>query len=96
MGAVASISLSRWKLIKHILFDCETFWTRKPYHNCTVCKVGYRCYWLANDCYGHTSVCNKCYAKFKKELGPEKEWEEKRWAKMHKENIKDAIVRKLK
>jgi len=83
MGVVVTMTFPGGliKKLKHFLFDCPSFWTWEPKFKCSQCDNRYRCYWQANDCYGHVNVCNKCYKRFQKELGDEKEWDRKRYGR---------------
>ena len=50
--------------IIHKLFQCPTFWIRKPRFECPICGEKYRCYWDGNDIDGHgINICNKCAKK---------------------------------
>ena len=46
--------------LMHYLFECPTFWRRKPAFQCPVCNATYRCYWDGNDVGGKINVCKKC------------------------------------
>jgi hypothetical protein len=46
--------------MRHYLFECPTFWRRKPAFQCPVCEATYRCYWDGNDVGGKINVCKKC------------------------------------
>jgi hypothetical protein len=52
-----------WKKLKHLLFQCPTFWTWAGAFNCTKCGTNFRCYWSGNDITNHgTDICDKCAA----------------------------------
>lgn len=52
-----------WKRLKHLLFQCPTFWSWAGAFNCTKCGKNFRCYWHGNDITGHgTDICDKCAA----------------------------------
>lgn len=68
MGMVMTIT-RRWTVLsklKHYLFDCPTFWRRKPAFQCPHCGKKYRCYWDGNDCGGKINVCHACAAEYER------------------------------
>ena len=71
-SAFGIVSIKRkafFKRWKHKLFDCPTFWKRKPAFECPECGKKYRCYWDGNDVTGHgTDYCNACAKKLEESL----------------------------
>lgn len=68
MGMVMTIT-RQWTVfskLKHYLFDCPTFWRRKPAFQCPHCGKEYRCYWDGNDCGGKINVCHACAADYER------------------------------
>ena len=52
------------KRIWHYLFQCPTFWERKPHFECPECGKKYRCYWDGGDCScGIINLCKQCAIK---------------------------------
>lgn len=68
MGMVMTIT-RHWTVLsklKHYLFECPTFWRRKPAFQCPHCGKKYRCYWDGNDCGGKINVCHECAEKYER------------------------------
>ena len=66
MGMVISIAQqSFFKRWRHKLFDCPTFWRKKPAFKCPICGRTYRCYWDGHDVSGMgIDLCGKCASKY--------------------------------
>ena len=46
--------------LRHYLFNCPTFWQRKPAFKCPVCDATYKCFGMATIVGGKINVCKTC------------------------------------
>lgn len=54
---------TRPKRLRHLLFNCQTFWRIRPFYHCSECGKGFRCFWDGNDCCRLTNICRRCFVK---------------------------------
>lgn len=62
MSGIVTIKM-KWTVLRklrHYLFECPTFWRKKPAFECPLCQKQYRCYWDGHDAAGHINLCHKC------------------------------------
>jgi hypothetical protein len=66
MGVVVAMTMRRgfFKRWWHYLFECPTWWNRKPAFTCPDCGAQYRCYWDGHDAGGKINLCGHCARKY--------------------------------
>lgn len=62
MGFVVEMSGPKgWRRLRHLLFECPSFWQWRRAFSCPLCGKKYRCYWDGGDANGHINLCRECY-----------------------------------